>query len=1001
MKLAKWLHIAFSLASAYSLAALAPAATNALPYRPVAAEYSSALERIVMVSANPNTLHIYDPVSQADTAVSLTKAPLSLSISPDGLNAAVGHDSLISYVNLSAATVGRTYAVSVVAKRVVLAASWIYVMPDYSGGSVSVNMVTGTVTDNFPPVIYGSGGRLNPQVNAIYGTRDGISPNDVQRYEISTGPITNQSDSPYHGDFSICGPIWFSPDGRRIYTGCATVFLASTDKSVDMYYAASLPGITSVGAFSESATAHKIALVHKDESSSYQTVIKDNYVALLDSAYLTLAAKFTLPNFIVNGNSYRPHGKWVFFSNAGDRLYVIMQADAGSGLLNDFAAYTLLVGSETQACGAKFQAASSSVAAIGGVGSANITAAADCMYRATSSADWLELVSGGYGSGDGVLKYIARPNGGGAARRGFISIASETISVDQSGATPAGDIALLPFAVVDAAYSRPLDRLVAVSADPNELHFYDPVSKADRYVPLVRTPLCVSVRPDGLYAAVGHDGWLSYINLQTLTVEKVLPVVTDVKRAVLAGNGYIYLFPARDWSDIFAVEISSWKLTAVMAIYNGRIPRLHASGNYLYVGGNWFSKWDISRGTPTRLATPSSGLYASDLWLSEDGNRMFSAGGAVYTTSEVQQLDLQPNGKLAAVSYAAWAEHSAKRQLTAVIPGPNWNGNAPKYGNDTQVQFYSDASLNFEGAVPLPGLPGISGAVHGKFAFWDSAATAVHLILQSDAASSSPGIFGITSISPSSAFKATINSVVNAASLAGGAVAAGEILTLNVAIPVPGPPIRSSTAANNNLEQIEVIFDGLPVPVVNASAAQVVAELPFGYTSTSSMSYPLQVGYRGVYSGAFTLSTAAAAPGVFTTNGTGSGQAVALNQDRSLNRADSPASQGSTLSVFITGGGNTSPSGTAGAITGTQVKRLLQAVTATVGGQAATVVSARSAPGMLEGIAQIDIKLASNTPVGNQPLVITVGGIKSQSAATIAVKAAPSSGLQTYRQTRR
>jgi hypothetical protein len=42
---------------------------DSLSFQPVAAEYSSALDRIAMISASPNQLHIYSPVSQSDAKV--------------------------------------------------------------------------------------------------------------------------------------------------------------------------------------------------------------------------------------------------------------------------------------------------------------------------------------------------------------------------------------------------------------------------------------------------------------------------------------------------------------------------------------------------------------------------------------------------------------------------------------------------------------------------------------------------------------------------------------------------------------------------------------------------------------------------------------------------------------------------------------------------------------------------------------------------------------------
>src|SRR5262249_36536522 len=153
-------------------------------------------------------------------------------------------------------------------------------------------------------------------------------------------------------------------------------------------------------------------------------------------------------------------------------------------------------------------------------------------------------------------------------------------------------------------------------------------------VSLDTAPLSVSVRPDGLFAAVGHDGWVSLVDLQQGVVQKIIPVVTDVHALIFAGNGYLYLFPSRDWSDIYSLEVASGTITATSAIYNGREPRLHVNGKNLYVGGNWQSKWDISQGVAKLVNSPSGG-GCGKIWLTEDGRRMFGSCAKAYTTSEV------------------------------------------------------------------------------------------------------------------------------------------------------------------------------------------------------------------------------------------------------------------------------------------------------------------------------------------------------------------------------
>jgi uncharacterized protein (TIGR03437 family) len=963
-----------------------------LGYRPAAAEFSTAMDRIITVSGNPNALHVYDPVSQKETTVSLVQPPLSLSLSPDGLHAAVGHDALISYVNLVTASVEKMYAVPVTAGSVVVSASWIYVMPTYVGGSVSVNLATGVVAPN-NSVFYGSRGRLNAAVNAVYGTRDGLSPNDIEEYDISTGPITRQFDSPYHGDYCIFGPVWFSPDGNRIYTGCGTVFRASKDPKLDMYYTSTLAGVSSVGSLAESAAIRKLALIPGAPVYPASST-NDGVVMLFESTYLKPVGQFALTSFALNGASFQAHGKWVFFNAASTELYVLMEADQTSGLLNDFALQRIPL-SVPGACGAAFASATANLVATGSLGTVKITAAPDCIYQSTSLSSWVQIVSGGYGSGNGTLTYVARPNPDSAPRSAVISIGGQTFTINQDGASAAGAIALLGYNAVDAAYDKPLDKIILVASNPDELHIYDPNAKSEHVVPLVSPPLCVSIRPDGMYAAVGHDGWVSYVNLQTGAVEKVFQVVTDVHSIILAGNGYLYLFPGRDWSDIYSLEISSGAVTATSAIYDGRVPRLYANGKYLYVGGSWFSKWDISQGVAKIVNTPTFGMQTcGNLWLTEDGRRAFTACAKAYTTAEVPAQDVQYNGTLSGTSSVVWADESAQQQATAVIPGASgYNyGASTLQAGDSQVQIYGDAFLGYNGAIPLPqftvggnSLPG-----HGRFVFWNKEATALYVIMQADATAQLLSGSGVAQISPSSAVQTTVSAVVNGASQAPGRIAPGEIVTITGNDLGPSNGVQYGVdpvtgKVNTTLSGTQVFFSGVAAPILYTSASQVKAIVPYeiGFGSEVVM----QASYQGILSPGTTLAVASAVPGVFTVDGSGAGQALAVNQDGTICDYSHPAAAGSYITVYFTGGGTTNPPGVTGSVTGSVLKTLTQTALATVGNQAAIVTFAGAAPTFVDGLGQLDIHLADNTPSGPaQPLIVTVGINSSPGTATIAVR---------------
>ena len=183
-----------------------------------------------------------------------------------------------------------------------------------------------------------------------------------------------------------------------------------------------------------------------------------------------------------------------------------------------------------------------------------------------------------------------------------------------------------------------------------------------------------------------------------------------------------------------------------------------------------------------------------------------------------------------------------------------------------------------------------------------------------------------------------------------------------------------------------VLFDGVLAPLLYVSATQVNAVVPYevaGCTQTT-----MQVMYQGTGSMGTALPCASAAPGPFTFNASGTGQAAAANQDGTFNGPLSPAAKGSYVTLYFTGGGQTNPAGVTGSITGTStLKWLTQNTTATVGGVAATVAFDGAAPTFVDGVLQLNIQLSASTPTGSAlPVVIQVGSASSPATATLAVQ---------------
>lgn len=393
-------------------------------FRPVDAKYSSALDRLVLVSAAPDTLHIYNAATNNDQTVNLSAPPTNVAISPDGLHAAVAHPNAVSYVNLQTATVENVFTADVGTGIVALSQTYIYVLPSYESNPISIEIATGIAT-TAQTFAYSSGGTYDSTTSEVYDAQNGISPNTLNVFTANS-ILGNQNRGPYFDLFPVCGPFWLSPDGSKIYTACGTIFKASTDATQDMRYVTSLYGMQQLVSLTDSGS--QVAAIPATLSTTSNPTPLDNQVNLFDSADYNPFGTLLLPPFVSNGSPYTAHGRNVFFNQAGNTIYVLAQADPTSGLLHDFAidSFSLNGG----ACSAQFSTTTAPVAGAGTYMQATISNPGGCPYTSTSNAAWITLTSNILSNG-APLGYLVRPNFTGSERTGTITAGTSTLTVTQ------------------------------------------------------------------------------------------------------------------------------------------------------------------------------------------------------------------------------------------------------------------------------------------------------------------------------------------------------------------------------------------------------------------------------------------------------------------------------------------------------------------------------------------------------------------------------------------
>jgi uncharacterized protein (TIGR03437 family) len=153
------------------------------------------------------------------------------------------------------------------------------------------------------------------------------------------------------------------------------------------------------------------------------------------------------------------------------------------------------------------------------------------------------------------------------------------------------------------------------------------------------------------------------------------------------------------------------------------------------------------------------------------------------------------------------------------------------------------------------------------------------------------------------------------------------------------------------------------VPVLYAQSRQINAVAPIALAGKSATK--VTVTYNDQQFGPVSSPVTFGSPGIFRLHVGQSAQAVAANEDWTLNGPSNPAARGSVVTIWATGYGPTDPACAIGGLNDPQAEPLSTGISALLfDGGLFDAIYAGSAPDLVCGVVQINFQVPANATPG-------------------------------------
>lgn len=295
------------------------------------AEYNQESGIMVICTKSPNSLIVFNTITNVSNTISLDKSPSCISLSEDGHKAVIGCTvSSVSYIDIDNLVITGVYAIDCIPYDIVLGNNgWCYITPAADQWVFFRNLNL-----NSGELIIGKNGytvyertiiRKIPGKPYLVGSRMGLSPTGILIFNV-TGGSANDTISYYHESI---GNFWISDDSAKLYSSSGNVYhLPEWDTE---YHSSSPPvygqietELQNISAFDECTAINSIFV-----SSSYFS-FQSGYSSLIEQFSSTNFNKiktFNLSPVFMTENGikslYETSAGFIFANKGGSTLYAL------------------------------------------------------------------------------------------------------------------------------------------------------------------------------------------------------------------------------------------------------------------------------------------------------------------------------------------------------------------------------------------------------------------------------------------------------------------------------------------------------------------------------------------------------------------------------------------------------------------------------------------------------------------------------------------------------